>query len=165
MVKKSIYKDFAIRLINAMKQAGYSDNRSHSGICVKTLSKFSNASEQICRRYLRGDALPDYERVVRVSRALQVAPGWLLFGGVEGFSLDSKNIICIHHDLLYYILSKTHALYQLEFVDATDFPDFVLSLVKDISAIDTGQENLKKIIDIAVSSICSFESIKMKQTS
>ncbi|MBY0377336.1 MAG: transcriptional regulator, partial [Gammaproteobacteria bacterium] len=56
------YKKFSNRLIDAMKLNGYGASRSPNRICMKTLSKFAGASEQICRRYIRGDALPDYDK-------------------------------------------------------------------------------------------------------
>ena len=77
---KSRYLEFTHRLVSSMKQAGFTDTRSPSGISVKTLADTLHVSEQICRRYLRGDALPDYDKIVTLARFLSVSPGWLLFG-------------------------------------------------------------------------------------
>ncbi|MFA6302111.1 MAG: hypothetical protein WC627_03145 [Legionella sp.] len=101
------YKDFSNRLIEAMKSKGHIASRSPSGICIQTLAKFAGASEQICRRYLRGDALPDYDKVKQIADGLHVNPGWLLFGD-EGHSKTSKNQT--DEILLHYILKQSHHL-------------------------------------------------------
>ncbi|MDQ5884487.1 MAG: hypothetical protein QG556_827, partial [Pseudomonadota bacterium] len=76
----AIYKDFSDRLIQTMKLRGFSASRSPHGICMKSLSIFTQASEQICRRYVRGEALPTYEKIINIAKELNVSPGWLLFG-------------------------------------------------------------------------------------
>jgi len=77
---KGQYQDFSKRLMEAMKAKGYLASRSPKGICIQTLAQFAGASEQICRRYVRGDALPDYEKITKIAHSLQISPGWLLFG-------------------------------------------------------------------------------------
>ncbi|STX97364.1 transcription factor [Legionella pneumophila] len=71
-MSKGPYQSFANRLISALKDRGYTASRSPNGICIKTLAEFTGASEQICRRYIRGDALPDYEKVKQLAFHLQV---------------------------------------------------------------------------------------------
>lgn len=148
------YKAFANRLIEAMKLKGYTASRSPSGICMKTLAQFVDASEQICRRYVRGDALPDYEKILLLSEHLDISPGWLLFG--EEKHLGAQNPLATNDDLLHYILKKSHYLYKEEIGSTDDYADFVLELVRDVRDIDTSKENLEKIIDLAVSSISSY---------
>jgi transcriptional regulator with XRE-family HTH domain len=160
---KSRYLEFSHRLISSMKQAGLADTRSPSGISVKTLAETMGVSEQICRRYLRGDALPDYEKTVKIARFLSISPGWLLFGNEpDGLNINDQTI-CMKASLLHYLLERSHAFYMLQAPEqAHDFPSFVLALINDISAIDADPDTLKKIIDLAVSSISSFEERKMK---
>lgn len=157
---KSRYLEFAHRLIGAMKQAGHTDTRSPSGISVKTMAETMQVSEQICRRYLRGDALPDYEKIVTISQFLSISPGWLLFGNQP---ITDEKTIHMDASLLHYILERSHAFYMMQDPEqAHDFPNFVLALINDISAIDAHHDTLKQIIDLAVSSISSFEERKMK---
>jgi transcriptional regulator with XRE-family HTH domain len=144
-----------------MKSKGYRASRSPSGICIQTLAKFAGASEQICRRYLRGDALPDYEKVKQIADSLQVNPGWLLFGD-EGHPVISKNQI--DETLLHYILKQSHYLYRDSLRVNDDYADFVLGLVKEVRTIDTSKENLLKIIDLAISSISSYEETRNKHS-
>lgn len=158
-VKK--YKDFSERLIDAMKSKGYTASRSPRGICIQTLSKFAGASEQICRRYIRGDALPDYEKVKDIALNLGVSAGWLLFGEQDASKLQPKQVDA---DLLHYILTRSHHLYQKETGNTDDYADFVLGLIRDVREIDTSKENLLKIIDLAISSISSYEVKRTKNT-
>ena len=157
---KSRYLEFTHRLVSSMKQAGFTDTRSPSGISVKTLADTLHVSEQICRRYLRGDALPDYDKIVTLARFLSVSPGWLLFGNQH---VTDDHTVHINATLLHYMLERSHAFYMMQAPEqAHDFPDFVMALLNDISAIDAHHETLKQIIDLAVSSISSFEERKMK---
>lgn len=149
------YKSFSSRLINAMKSNMHIAARSPNGICVKKLSEFAGASEQICRRYIRGDALPDYEKVIKIANALNTFPGWLLFG--EEPVSNKQQPKAIDDDLLHHILNKSHFLYKGEAVNTDDYADFVLELIRDIREIDTSKENLKKFIELAISSISSYK--------
>jgi hypothetical protein len=156
------YKDFSSRLIIAMKTCGYVASRSPSGICMRTLSKLANASEQICRRYIRGDALPDYDKIVNVATQLNVSPGWLLFGEQDKIKTAHQTNV-IDDELLHYILTKSYHLYRKETGNTDDYADFVLELIHDVREITTSKENLQKIIDLAVGSIASFKEKRNKQ--
>ena len=155
------YQSFANRLIDILKAKGYTASRSPNGICIKTLAEFTGASEQICRRYIRGDALPDYEKVKKMADHLQVNPGWLLFGD-EGHQAPSS---CqIDETLLHYILKESHHLYRNDHGNNDDYADFVLGLIKEVRSIDTSEKNLLKIINLAISSISSYEERRNKHS-
>lgn len=154
------YQSFANRLIDTLKMKGYTASRSPNGICIKSLAEFSGASEQICRRYIRGDALPDYEKIKKIAEQLQVNPGWLLFGD-EGHPAPSTHQL--DESLLHYILKQSHHLYRNDHVNNDDYADFVLGLIKEVRSIDTSEENLLKIINLAISSISSYEETRQKQ--
>ena len=79
---------FGARLKLAMIQKGFSSNRSPYGVDVTRFSEITQHSPQICRKYLKNTALPNKETIMRLSEALDVSPGWLLFG--EDTSLDIK---------------------------------------------------------------------------
>lgn len=154
----AIYKDFSDRLIQTMKLRGFSASRSPHGICMKALSTFTQASEQICRRYIRGEALPSYEKVINIAKELNVSPGWLLFGDEKE---KPKNRI-IEEQLLAYILKSTHPLFPNQ---SEDFSEFVIGLLKDIKDIHTSDENIYKLIDLAVGSIASYQKKQIKKVS
>ncbi len=149
-------KTFSNRLIEAMKSSGHTASRSPSGICITTLAKFAGASEQICRRYIRGDGLPDYEKVVGIAACLNVSPGWLLFGEQN----QPEQVKPIDEDTMRYILNESYSAFKNETENADDFGNFVLELTRDVREISTSKEMLHKIIDMAVGSISSN---KMKQ--
>jgi hypothetical protein len=155
------YDSFANRLIQTLKDKGHSASRSPSGICIKTLAGFTGASEQICRRYIRGDALPDYQKVKQLGMHLQVNPGWLLFGD-DTDTVQSANKS--DDALLHYILKKSHYLYPTSQNNNDEYADFVLELIKEVREIDTSENNLLKIIDLAISSISSYEEKRSKQS-
>ncbi|HAT8692463.1 TPA: helix-turn-helix transcriptional regulator [Legionella pneumophila] len=153
-MSKGAYQSFANRLMQTLKEKGHTASRSPNGICTKTLAEFTDASEQICRRYIRGDALPDYEKIKKLSKHLDVNPGWLLFGD-EGLVTPKRNEM--DETLLHYILKHSHHLYPVSHGNNDDYADFVLGLIKEVKAIDTSENNLLKIIDLAISSISSYE--------
>lgn len=148
------YLSFATRLINLLKKQGHIASRSPKGICIKTLAQFTGASEQMCRRYIRGEGLPDFEKIKKLAANLKVNPGWLLFGD-EGHPAPNKN--AIDETMLHYILKQSHHLYRNSRGDNTDYADFVLGLIREVNAIDTSHSNLIKIIDLAISSISTYE--------
>lgn len=158
-MRKGPYLSFATRLIQSLKDKGYSASRSPSGICIKTLAEFTEASEQICRRYIRGDALPDYEKIKNLAKHLEVSPGWLLFG--EGEINTSRNV-ALEENILHYILKHSHRLYPAVQGENSDYADFVLELFREVRAIDTSENNLLKIIDLAISSISLYEEKSKK---
>jgi len=148
------YKNFSNRLIEALKSNGHVATRSPNGICIPTLSNFAGASEQICRRYIRGDALPDYEKVMNIAQSLNVTPGWLLFGEKEN---NSSQNLELDDNVLHYILKHSHRLYPVSQGGNSDYADFVLELFNEVRSIDTTESNLLKIIDLAISSISLYE--------
>lgn len=158
-MSKGAYQSFANRLINTLKDRGHTASRSPNGICIKTLAEFTGASEQICRRYIRGDALPDYEKVRQLANHLQVNPGWLLFGD-EAQTAPKKNEI--DEKLLHYILKQSHHLYPVSQASNDHYADFVLGLIKEVRTIDTSENNLLKIVDLAIGSISSFKEKNKK---
>ena len=148
------YSDFAKRLTQALKLRGHVSSRSPNGICMKTLASFADASEQICRRYMRGVALPSHDKIIRIARALKVSPAWLLFGE----TLVAQESTNQDDEVLAYLL--THALRLYPQTQVEEYVDFILSLHKEIQEIQTSKANLLKIIDLALGSLKSFQPNK-----
>ena len=59
MEKVNLTKQFAYRLRDAMIAAGFNSQRSTSGVCIHKLAEITGYSVQICRKYLRGEAIPE----------------------------------------------------------------------------------------------------------
>lgn len=161
LMSKNLYQSFADRLIQTLKEQGYGASRSPNGISIKKLAEFTEASEQICRRYIRGDALPDYDKIKRLANHLNVNPGWLLFGDESNLNINEN---LIDESLLHYILKNSHCLYSVSQGSNDDYADFVLGLIKEVRQIDTSAQNLLKIIDLALSSISSYEDQRKKHS-
>jgi len=151
---KLLHHDFAQRLAESMKQRGHVSTRSPNGICMRTLAQFADASEQICRRYMRGAALPSHDKIIRIAQALKVSPAWLLFGEIT-VEIDKSTE---DDDVLYYILTHSLRLYPQTKVE--EYVDFIVSLIKEIRDIQTSKENLYKIVDLALGSLKSFQPNK-----
>lgn len=155
MEKIDLTKQFACRLHDAMIAAGFNSQRSTSGVCIHKLSEMTGYSLQICRKYLRGQAIPEPLKLIDIAAKLNVSPGWLLFGDNHKDPLPSQNKISISKDLLHYIFTKTSSLY-LSSLQKQEIPDFLMELINDISLINANEEQSKKIIDLALTSIKHF---------
>tara|TARA_Y100000588_G_scaffold229962_1_gene243698 strand:+ start:362 stop:859 length:498 start_codon:yes stop_codon:yes gene_type:complete len=155
MEKVDLTKQFAYRLRDALIAAGYSSPRSISGVNIHQLAEMTGYSPQICRKYLRGQAIPEPAKLVEIAQKLKVSPGWLLFGDGHDDCFDSGKNITISKYLLHYILKQADELYN-EGYFSYETTDFLLELIRDVSKINAGEEQLKKVIDLAVSSVKHF---------
>jgi transcriptional regulator with XRE-family HTH domain len=153
MKKIDLTKQFAYRLRDAMLAANLSSQRSTSGVCIHKLAEITGYSLQICRRYLRGEALPEPIKLVEIAEKLGVSPGWLLFGESP---VDAANHIVINKNLLRYIFTHAADLYNTS-PHGDEVSDFLLALINDASQINASEEQSKKIIDLAMSSIKHFK--------
>ncbi len=157
MEKVDLTKQFSYRLRDTLIAAGYKSPRSTSGVDIHKLAEMTGYSPQICRKYLRGEAIPEPAKLTEIATRLHVSPGWLLFGDSHGDSNNtSANSITISKNLLHYIFSNVHELYNREDSEH-ETPDFLLDLVNDISQINANEEQSKKIIDLALTSARHFK--------
>lgn len=155
MEKVDLTKQFAYRLRDAMIAAGFNSQRSTSGVCIHKLAEITGYSLQICRKYLRGEAIPEPIKLAEIAATLQVSPGWLLFGDSHNDSSLSPDKIIISKNLLIYILKKAASLYNAPHL-SSDVPGFLQELINDVSQINASEEQSKKIIDLALSSVKHF---------
>lgn len=155
MEKVDLTRQFSYRLRDAMISAGLNSQRSPSGVCVHKLAEMTGYSLQICRRYLRGDALPEPAKLVELAAELNVSPGWLLFGDSCNDLPVRDNNLTISKNLLHYVFSRAGDLYTAGH-ERKEIPDFLLELITDLSQINANEEQSKKIIDLALSSVRHF---------
>lgn len=155
MEKVNLTKQFAYRLRDAMISAGFNSQRSTSGVSIHKLAEITGYSLQICRKYLRGEAIPEPLKLVEIASKLNVSPGWLLFGDAHNDSGHSQNKITISKNLLHYIFTKATSLYN-DKQFKTEVPDFLIELINDVSLINATEEQSKKIIDLTLSSVKHF---------
>jgi transcriptional regulator with XRE-family HTH domain len=155
MEKVNLTKQFSYRLRDAMIAAGFNSQRSASGVCIHKLAEITGYSVQICRKYLRGEAIPDPVKLIEIAAKLHVSPGWLLFGDAHDDQSISKNKLTISRNLLHYIFMRAVCLYNGDLKEQ-EIPDFLMDLINDISLINANEEQSKKIIDLALSSVKHF---------
>lgn len=147
-------KQFSYRLRDALLAAGFDSQRSPTGVCTLKLAEITGYSVQICRRYLRGKAIPDALKLREIAEKLEVSPGWLLFGEHERNNQKSR-VINLSEELLHYLLIKNTAL--LKTAASTEaIAQFLVHLVADIDRMNVTDEQAKKIIDIAITSAHQF---------
>lgn len=156
MEKINLAPSFAERLRDSLVAAGYGSQRSTSGVNIYKLAEITGYSLQICRKYLRGQALPEPGKLVEIAAKLYVSPGWLLFGDGLRNKNDANHFITISKNLLHYIFTHAGGLYNNN--AGEEVSDFLLDLIRDISQIDAGEEQSKKIIDLALSSTKHFRT-------
>lgn len=155
MEKVDLTKQFALRLKDAMLARGLNSQRSTSGVCIHKLAEMTGYSLQICRKYLRGEAIPEPVKLMEIAETLGVAPGWLLFGDSHEDKKTPPESIIISKNLLHYIFISATCLYNTVGLKE-ELPDFLLALISDVSQINANEEQSKKIIDLALSSIKHF---------
>jgi hypothetical protein len=157
MEKNNLNQAFAERLKTSMIAAGYHSKRSTSGVDIHALADIMGYSTQICRKYLRGEAIPDPVKLLDLSKKLLVSPGWLLFGDSFAGETYSNKSIVISKNMLHYIFLQVAELYHVADCQE-DVSDFLVDLTRDISQIDADEAQLKKIVDLAFSSVKHFRA-------
>lgn len=156
MEKADLTKQFSYRLREAMQRANLTSSRSPSGVCINKLAEMTGYTLQICRRYLRGTAIPESTKLMEIAKTLQVTPGWLLFGDTPP-ALDLSHHVLIKKTLLRYVVTRAAPLYN-EKHQTEEVSDFLLSLIENASQIDADEKDVKKMIDLALNSIQQFNS-------
>jgi len=157
MEKVDLTKQFAYRLRDAMIAAGFNSQRSTSGVDIHKLAEITGYSSQICRKYLRGEAIPEPGKLVELAEKLRVSPGWLLFGDAANHQVTPIQNVSISKNLLHYIFIRASELYNSA-RSINEIADFLLDLANDLSLINASEEQSKKIIGLALSSARHFKS-------
>lgn len=156
--KSDLNQQFAERLREALLAKGYHSPRSPSGIHIQKFADMTGHSLQICRKYIRGQAIPESRKLIEIAEKLEVSPGWLLFGDCHS-QHSATNKITINKDLLHYIYVHVSALYHPQSAHSDYCSQFFISLTQDISHLSDDLEQSKKIIDFAVSSLAKAQQI------
>lgn len=150
--REKFVKEFSQRLKKSLIQKGHASTRSESGVNYNKLAGIINCSKQMTRRYTLGEALPNYDIVLKMADWLEVSPGWLLFGDEP----TDKKQINIDSELLRYILTNSAALFT-----STSNPDetvnFILDLISDTMNLHEDRESIYKIIDLATGTARRFQ--------
>lgn len=155
MEKNNFLNQFACRLRDAMIARGFTSQRSTSGVCIHKLAELTGYSLQICRKYLRGEAIPEPLKLMELATQLQVSPGWLLFGDEANTPNITEESIILSKNVLHTLFVKAASLYRSNLPEQ-EVPGFLMELIKDITLINANEEQSKRIIDLAFSSVKHF---------
>jgi transcriptional regulator with XRE-family HTH domain len=151
MNKLDFNQHFAFRLRQSMIDAGFASMKSTSGVNLQSLVDITGYSLQICRKYLRGEAIPEPLKLLEIAQALNISPGWLLYGDSPE-TASPKQGIKIQPEILEYILLKSHRFMQNNPL-GDESPRFLLDLIQRISQIKTEDAQSRQIIDLAFASL------------
>lgn len=155
-IKNNLSEAFAHRLRQALINKGYCSARTPSGVDMHRFAQLTGHSQQICRKYLRGQAIPNPNKLAEIAEQLEVSPGWLLFGDCHSKSGMETQKITINKNLLHYIFSHVAALSHSATTRTEKLSDFFLELTQDVSRINVDPDQSKKIVDLALFSIKQF---------
>lgn len=144
-----IQTSFGARLKFTMINKGFNSSRSPYGVDVTHLSKITQHSPQICRKYLKNTALPGFDTIMRLSEALDVSPGWLLFG--DG-SPQYKNLISLSPALLRCVIEEGLTV-RAHFKSNHNFADFLMHIVETVQKFDLPDLEIRQIICCMTSAI------------
>ena len=160
MEREHFVREFARRLTSLMQQANLGSSKSKAGVKISGLAEISGCSNQMARRYVLGEALPDIDVTYRIAKWLNVSPGWLLVGeeGDIPNNLGQKNLIHIEHDLLEYILKKSVVLFDIT-KNTPELISYMMDIIDDATHIEADPKEILKIIDMSINSVMRFHGI------
>jgi hypothetical protein len=159
MSKNRLTAAFAERLRTSLINAGYASKRSATGVDVRRFAKLIAYSPQICRKYLKGEAIPEAQKLHELATKLNVSPGWLMFGESHAKLEYQENKITINRDLLYHLFMHISELCKPS--SASDYlPEFLLEITEDLQSLETSEEQSKKMISLAFSPLKHLSKIK-----
>lgn len=154
--KIAFVEHFANRLHEAMRAAGHASGRSTSGIDIHQLVEITGYSAQMCRKYLRGEAMPDPMKLHEIAQHLGVSPGWLLFGhAIETTEKFPQTYLYVNQQNLRTLFEKAEALYQQQ-KNTAQRTDFLMNLVHNISQTNLSEAQSHQMIELALSSATHF---------
>lgn len=156
MIKNSITVSFAERLRSSLINAGFNSSRSATGVDILKFAKTISHTPQICRKYLRGETIPEPAKLAEIASHLNVSPGWLLFGESHGKQDKESNKITINKNILHHLFIHINQLYSKDGAYEA-LPNFWLELTEDLQDFSSQEDKSKKIIDIALSAFKHFK--------
>jgi len=152
MDKNYITTAFAERLRSSLINAGYHSSRTNSGVNILKFANRIQYSPQICRKYLRGEAIPEPQKICEIAELLQISPGWLMFGECHAEQEHETGKITISKNLLHHLFIHIAELCA-PIQSAQYLPKLWLELTEDIQELSISEDQSKKIIDLALASL------------
>jgi transcriptional regulator with XRE-family HTH domain len=146
--------EFSERLREIMLKKGYGSCSAAHGVSPIAISKAIGCYNEMSLRYLDGRSVPTPEIALKIAEWLEISPAYLLYGEAEStHSLDNK--IFIDKDIIEYTLKKMIPLIKKS-NDELEIISFFNSLLSDVSLINMENDELKKVVDLAIKSTAFF---------
>lgn len=154
MSKKTTNQEFSERLRETMLKKGHASRTAACGVSPAALSKAVGCFTEMALRYLDGRSIPAPDVVLKIAEWLEVDPAYLLFGKKEDhFHVHNK--ILIDKEIIDYTLKKLIPLIKNDNNEA-EIISFFISILSDMSLINMENDELKKVVDLAVKSTSFF---------
>lgn len=155
---------FSKRLNVLLQKEGYISSRSKAGVEIGQLAKVAGVSYQMARKYIIGEALPDYHIIPKIAKWLNVSPGWLLFGENEPIKPEfkSNSLIEINIELLRYIIHKCTILFPPT-AESEKIANYITGVIYDASHISADIKTILKIIDMMLASAIQLTEINLEK--
>lgn len=155
---KEFMTSFANRVVSALRDKGLLSSRSKFGVEATQLAQAIGCSNQMARRYIRGDAMPDIFHIKKIADWLGIDPGFLLFGIQTSPPLqEGHEMVNLDYELLKKILSSSCQLFGQK-IDNEEVVCFIMDIIYDASHLKADRETIIKMIDMAISSATKFSS-------
>lgn len=137
-----------------MIKKGHASRTATCGVSPAALSKAIDCYTEMALRYLDGRSIPAPDVVLKIADWLEVDPAYLLFGKQEN-QFMFLNKILIDKDIIDYTLKKIIPLIK-QTNNELEIVSFFSSILSDVSLINMENDELKKVVDLAVKSTSFF---------
>ncbi len=154
MDKKAYNLEFSERLREIMIKKGHASRTASCGVSPASLSKAVGCYTEMALRYLDGRSVPSPENALKIAEWLEIDPAYLLFGKQEN-QYPFPNKILIDKDIIDYTLKKIIPLIKKS-NNELEIVSFFSSILSDVSLINMENDELKKVVDLAVKSTSFF---------
>lgn len=156
MSKKTSNQEFSERLREIMIKKGHASRTAACGVSPAALSKAIGCFTEMALRYLDGRSIPAPDVILKIAEWLEVDPAYLLFGKQEN-QCTFPNKIHIDKDIIDYTLKKIIPLIKTS-NNELEIVNFFSSILSDVSLINMENDELKKVVDLAVKSTSFFNN-------
>lgn len=142
-----------------MKHAGFASSVAKAGVKTKKLAEISSCSEQMARRYVLGESLPNIDIIYKIAAWLSISPGWLVFGDHNPNSMqnDSRKFVKIELDILEYVLVQSYQLVMIT-KDVSKVTALIMDVIHNVIQIQADKAIIMQIIDTYVQAAIKFSS-------
>lgn len=154
----ALRRGFSKRLIERMRQLGYTSNKSISGVSANALVENLGCCLAMARRYIGGQSLPENKSLEKIANWLKCDSWWLLYG-----SKTKEPILEVFdRELMQYILNKIlKELIKKRQVDfkIESFTTEIVNIYENLSLLSGPKESKYRSADLMIDLIRSKHNL------